>query len=164
VRDPVVQVLGAGGDEAEGGVEVHQVGLGVQDGGAVADHGERVGDQAPGVPGAALAGRDRHPPDPFDARVVGVGALAVGEDPQAADDLPVACQPHVPGARLDVPTVQLGVRALLLDDEHVDPQPQQGVQGARVEVGEGRHAQLERGIQGGFGGHPPIVGAPAPRR
>jgi len=42
----------------------------------------------------------------------------------------------VAGARLGVASVQLGVRALLFDDEHVYPEPQQVMEGRRVEVPE----------------------------
>ena len=43
---------------------------------------------------------------------------------------------EVDGAGLEVPPVQLGVGAALLDDEHLDAQPQQPVQvAARREIG-----------------------------
>ena len=42
---------------------------------------------------------------------------------------------EVDGAGLEVPAVELGVGAALLDDEQLDAQPEQPVQGGRREIG-----------------------------
>jgi hypothetical protein len=43
-------------------------------------------------------------------------------------------QPEVHGGRLKITAVQLLVRAGLLDDEHLDPKPQQGIQRRDVQL------------------------------
>ena len=53
-----------------------------------------------------------------------------------ASDLAVRLEPQVHGRRLDVPAVELGIGALLLDDEDVDPQPAQPVDLERRQLGE----------------------------
>ena len=112
--------------EPEAAVEVGQVGLGVEHDGLVADLAERGLEQPD--PEAAAAGRrgDAQPPDV-------VGPVGFLEQPQAAEHrlaLAVGAEPVVPGPVLQVTPVQLGVRAGLLDDEDVDPQPEQLVEHA----------------------------------
>ena len=49
------------------------------------------------------------------------------QHPESGDRDAVGLEPEVDRLRLEVAAVELGVGALLLDDEHVDPQPAQAV-------------------------------------
>ena len=55
--------------------------------------------------------------------------------PSTGSGCPLPPEPVVPHPVLQVAAVQLGVRARLLDDEHLDPQPEDLVQRASPEVG-----------------------------
>ena len=64
-----------------------------------------------------------------------------------ASDRAVGLGPDQARAGLEVAPVQLAVRALLLDDEHVDPQGEQPVQRDRVDLVDRRVMQLHRSIE-----------------
>ena len=86
---------------------------------------------------AACRGQRGYPAD-------AMAAVEFDEDAQVGHRTRGVVQPDVAGARLGVASVQLGVRALLFDDEHVYAELQQVVEGSRVEVPEpvvmdGRH-------------------------
>lgn len=150
---PLYEVLGAGhrdvGDAvlhelrpadavAEAGVEPGGVGLGGQDGGRVADgvHGRAHEVHAQAAAARVLGGA--HAADAFG------GVRAVVEDAEVAGDLAgLLARPHVEGRRFGVPPVEVGVRALLLDDEDVHAQAEDRVEGEGVQFGEG--PGLDRG-------------------
>lgn len=136
VRHAVPVVARAGRAEPEAAVEVGQVGLGVEHHRLVADLAQhRLQQLHAEAPPAHRAG-GAQPADP----VRPVGLL---EQPQAAEHRAAAAagcarvtaEPVVPGPRLEVAPVQLGIGAGLLDDEHVDPQPQQLVEQGGLQIG-----------------------------
>src|SRR5690242_4545900 len=131
MRDAVLDVFGAGGREAEGTVEADQVGLGVQCAGSAVEPLERGRHEPPGDAATPPRRRDTHPAD-ADA------AIRFVQHPQVPDGYAVLGRPQVPRAGLGVPAVQLRVRAVLLDDEHVHAQPQQRVEGRRIQLVERR--------------------------
>ena len=99
-------------------------------------------DQPGGQPGAPVLRRGRHPADRPGRPVV--------QDADGGHDLALGLEPQVLGRGLQVAPVQLRVRALLLHDEDVDPQPAQPVDLERGQVGEAGAA--EDGLRQGRGG------------
>ena len=131
-------------------VEARQVRLRVQHAGPLADESQRLGEQPAREPLPARRRRHHHPADPRHP-------AGIGQDPQVRHDRTVALQPEVAGAGFDVAPVQLRVRALLLDDEDIDTQFQQVMEGASGELAEGGDVQPEGG-----GGHAPSLTATGP--
>ena len=131
VRNAVVDELLAVADEAVLGVHLVQVGLGVDAARVVAHLGQRGLQQPGGVTVAAGGALGAHPADP--ERLLAAGVLL--HQPQGADDLAVLpFQPEVPGLGEQVAAVEFRVRAGLLDDEHLDAQLQQLVEGGGVQI------------------------------
>jgi hypothetical protein len=70
---------------------------------------------------------------------------AVVQDPDRRGHLTAGVQPQVHGRRLEVAAVQFGIGALLLDDEHIHPQPAQCVHLERRQFGERLSPEPEEG-------------------
>ena len=136
VRNPVPVVAGPVRDETETTVQPGEVRLGVE-------HARRVADLlAAPPPAAAGSARARGPrlrctrarsAVPRPARPGAAGR------PRGASAGPIH---EVDGAGFEVAAVQLGVGAALLDDEHVDPQPQQPVERCAVRSAPSRPVHL----------------------
>src|SRR3712207_6507428 len=136
-RDAVLDVARAAAHEAEPGVPALQVRLRAEgDRRALAQRDPGL-DEPRRQPLAAVRGRGRHPADR--AGVAVVEHADGGRDPAV-----LVGEPQVHRARLDVPAVQLRVRALLLDHEDVDPQPAQAVDLSAGQLGEAGRAHAER--------------------
>jgi hypothetical protein len=117
------------------------VGLGAERDREARAHRDALLHQPRRQPLAAVGRRGRDPADR--------PAVAVVEDPDGGGDgAVVGLEPDVHGRRLHVPTVELGIRALLLDDEDVHPQPAQPVDLERRQFGEPRPAQAQPGLAG----------------
>jgi hypothetical protein len=118
VRDSVLQVLGPGHCESKAAVEAHEIRLRIQDACAVADSGQGCHHQPAGGSGAA---RSRGYSDAADPGT----PIGLGQDPQARERsrVLVGGEPQMCRAGLGVPAVELWIRAVLLDDEYVHPQP-----------------------------------------
>ena len=67
-------------------------------------------------------------PDPADP-------VRLRQHPQVGERRFRRADVEVDGAGVEVPAVELGVGAALLDDEHLDAQPEQPVQGGGREIG-----------------------------
>jgi hypothetical protein len=85
----------------------------------------------------AWSSRGRHPADR-------AGVAVVEHADGGGDPAVVVGEPQVHRGGLDVPAVQLRVRALLLDHEDVDPQPAQAVDLGTGQLGEAGRAHAER--------------------
>ncbi len=55
-------------------------------------------------------------------------ALWIGQEPQGGCYITVDVDPQMGGARLEVATVEFGIRAVLLDYEHINPETQEIMQ------------------------------------
>jgi hypothetical protein len=119
--------------------------LRVEDAGLVfADEFEGRGEQLRGQPGAACVCGRAYPSNPRGDWVL---ILENAQVSQRIVGLTGGRQPEMASAGFQVSAVEFRVWALLLDDENVGAQPQEGVEGGGVELLERRDSQ----------DHPPMV-------
>lgn len=131
MRDSVLDVFGAGHFEPVALIEVDHRGLRFEHTHAIADRGQRGHQQLARQPvPASVLGGD-HATDSRD----GFFTLHIGQDSQVSHRNPVFFKPEMTSTRLGVPTVQIGIDALLLDDEDVGPKLQQAIKCRGVEIG-----------------------------
>ena len=120
--------------EAEAGVPVHEVRLGVEDHGALPRQRQGSVHQGRRQAGPAVGSAGGNAPDPQ--------VRALVEEPQRGHGLAAVLDPQVPGGGLDVPAVEVEVRAVLLHDEDFGAQRPQPVGRVHGQLGEGRHAHV----------------------
>lgn len=141
MSNAVLEKLMAGSSEAEPSVEAHQVRLSVQDNSFSQVVLEDVAQKQGGGPSAARIGPGADPPNP--------DPLRFAQNPQVSNRSGGVVDPGVRGTRFGVSSIKFRIRAVLLNDEHVDSQTQQRIEGARVEFVEppGTHiADPMRGV------------------
>lgn len=122
--DSVVEVFGTGWHKPEVFVPLDEIRLGIEHQltGEICNH---VLHESSGQPLPSPVDAGGHPADSM--------ALAVIEQSEVGDRA-VRTDPDVSGAGVGVASVQLGIRARLLDNEDIDPQPYQFVKLPRAEV------------------------------
>lgn len=142
----VFEELGSVNAVAEAFVEGAKMALAVQDGGSVeADVFVRHLHDVTAELAAPLIGSCDDPADP--------SASGVVEDPQRRSGPKVVVEPKVLGAAEKITSVQLVVRAVLLDHEDVDSQSQQCIEVDGGQIGPGDDAG-DRVGNSSSGGHP----------
>ena len=111
---------------------------------AVADLLQRRAQQDRTEPAPAVGAVGHHPPDP--------GVAALVEHPQVGHRRALGLDPQVQGAGLEVEPVQVGVDAVLLDDEDLLTQGEDAVRRDGVQLAEPRPVDVGRGGIGGGDG------------
>jgi DNA helicase-2/ATP-dependent DNA helicase PcrA len=162
VEDAHIEVFGPGQLEAVAGVDVDQVGLGVEHD-RWPGEGEGLVDEPARQSSPPVAGRRDHAPD-------AVPAVRFGQHSDGGRDAAVCRhQPEVRGAGLEVAPIGVEVGARLLEDEHLRAEQQQRVEVRGADVVTGGLPQLEVVLHGGDGtgvvvpaAYPGAVALPGP--
>lgn len=142
VWDAVFDIVAAGSRKAPPGIPTLEMGLRFERDLPLAEVVQRPTHQHPCIPMPPMGLCGGNPPD--------AARLAVGQDAEGSPDLVSArlADPQVLGAGGQIQSVELRVGALLLNDEHVDAQPQQAVQlasGQRLRRGNRDQRRLRTG-------------------